>query len=75
MTTPSIQLTEKQLLGALAQYQPGEVKRIISRLVRMSLYTPPTLEEVTREASAAVRRNNTPESTVMEAVRWARAQR
>jgi hypothetical protein len=40
MTTTTIQLNEKQLLGALSNYQPTEIKRLISRLVRMNLYTP-----------------------------------
>jgi hypothetical protein len=75
MTTTTIQLNEKQLLGALSNYQPTEIKRLISRLVRMNLYTPPSLEAITRTASASVQRNKTPESTVMEAVEWARAQK
>lgn len=75
MTTTTIQLNEKQLLGALAQYQPTEIKRLISRLVRMNIYSPPTLESITRTASASVQRNKTPESTVMEAIQWARSQK
>lgn len=75
MNAPTIQLTEQQLLSALAQYQPGDLKRIISRLVRTNRYTPPTLEGITRAASASVKRNSTPESAVLEAVQWARGQR
>ncbi len=75
MTTTTIQLNEKQLLGALSNYQPTEIKKLISRLVRMNLYTPPSLEAITRTASASVQRNKTPESEVMEAVKWARAQK
>jgi hypothetical protein len=75
MSTTTIQLNEKQLLGALSQCQPTEIKRLISRLVRMNLYTPPSLESITRAASASVQRNKTPESTVLEAVQWARAQK
>jgi hypothetical protein len=75
MTTTTIQLNEKQLLGALSQYQPTEIKRLISRLVRMNLYTPPSLEAITRTASASVQRNKTPESTVMEAIQWVRSQK
>ena len=75
MTTTTIQLNEKQLLGALSNSQPTEIKRLISRLVRMNLYTPPSLEAITRTATASVQRNKTPESTVMEAVEWARAQK
>lgn len=75
MTTTTIQLNEKQLLGALSSYQPAEIKKLISRLVRMNLYTPPSLESITRTATASVQRNKTPESSVLEAVKWARAQR
>lgn len=75
MNTPTIQLTEQQVMGALAQYQPSDLKRIISRLVRGNLYTPPTLEEVTNAASACTQRDNTPESVVLEAVQWARGQK
>ena len=75
MTTTTIQLNEKQLLGALSNYQPTEIKKLISRLVRMNLYTPPSLESITRTASASVQRNRTPETTVLEAVKWARAQK
>jgi hypothetical protein len=75
MTTTTIQLNEKQLLGALSSYQPTEIKKLISRLVRMNLYTPPSLESITRTATASVQRNKTPESSVLEAVKWARAQR
>ena len=75
MITTTIQLNEKQLLGALSNYQPTQIKRLISRLVRMNLYTPPSLETITRTASASVQRNKTPESAVMEAVKWARTQK
>ena len=75
MNAPTIQLTEQQIVSALAQYPPNDLKRIISRLVRTNRYTPPTLDEVTSSASACVQRNNTKESAVMEAVQWARGQR
>jgi len=65
MATTTIQLNEKQLLGALSSYQPTEIKRLISRLVRMNLYTPPSLETITRTASASVQRNKTPEPLMM----------
>ncbi len=75
MNTPTIQLTEQQIIGALAQYQPSELKRIISRLIRANRYTPPTLDEVTHNTSACVQQNNTPESVALEAVQWARGQK
>ena len=75
MNAPTIQLTEQQIISALTQYQPGDLKRIISRLVRKHLYTPPDLEKLTQTASASVQRNNTPESVVLEAVQWARDQK
>jgi hypothetical protein len=75
MNSPTIQLNEQQIMGALAQYQPKDLKRIISRLVRTNRYIPSTLDEVTRSASVCVQQNNTPESIVMEAVQWARGKK
>lgn len=75
MNTPTIQLTEQQIMGALAQYKPSDLKRIIARLVRTNHYTPPTLEDVTRNTSSCVQKQNTPESVALEAVQWARGRK
>jgi hypothetical protein len=75
MNNPTIELNRPQLISALSQYSSEALKKVIDDLFRKKLYTPHTLDEITREASAVVRKAKLGPETAEEAVKWARSQK
>mgnify|MGYP001573086876 CR=1 FL=1 len=75
MANPVIELNEKQVISVLSQFSPGALKKVIDNLFKKKLYTPPSLKEITREASAVVKKEGIKDKTVEEAIKWARSQR
>ena len=75
MRSPSIELSEKQVVSALSQFSQKELKRVIDNLFKKQLYTPPTLKEITREASSIIKKEGIKSETVEEAIKWARSQK
>jgi hypothetical protein len=75
MNNPTIQLSRPQLISALTQFSPEALKKILDDLFRKKIYTPHPLDEITREASAVVRKAKLGPETAEEAVQWARAQK
>ena len=75
MNNPTIQVNNSQLVEALAQFPPEGLKKLIDQLFRKKLYSPPSLAEITREASRTVKRANLGPETAAEAVLWARSQK
>lgn len=75
MKHPTIELTEKQVVGALSQFSPKALKKVIDNLFKKKLYTPPSLKEISKEASAVVKKEGLKIETAEEAVKWARSQK
>jgi len=75
MSNTTIELSEKQVVGALSQFSPKALKKVIDDLFKKKLYTPPSLKEIAREASAGVKKDGIKIETVEEAVKWARSQK
>jgi hypothetical protein len=75
MNNPTIQVNNSQLVETLAQFPPEGLKKLIDQLFRKKLYAPPTLAEITRESSRAVKREKLGAETAAEAVQWARSQK
>jgi hypothetical protein len=75
MNNPTIQVNNSQLVEALAQFPPEGLKKLIDQLFRKKLYSPPSLAEITREASRTVKRAKLVPETAAEAVLWARSQK
>jgi hypothetical protein len=75
MSNPTIEISKQQIISALAQFTPKELKQIIDKLIRQKAFSPPKLEEITREAVKTVRREKLKPATVEEAIKWARRKR
>jgi len=75
MNNPTIELSRLQLVSALSQFSPEALKKVIDDLFRKKLYAPRPLDEITREASAAVRKAKLGAEAAGEAVAWARSQK
>jgi hypothetical protein len=75
MSNPTIEISKQQIISALAQFTPKELKQIIDKLFRQKAFSPPKLEEITREAVKTVRREKLKPATVEEAIKWARRKR
>lgn len=75
MRTPTLQINNRQLVDALSQFPPDRLKKVIDQLFRRNLYSPPSLNEITRAASRTVKRQKLGPETAAEAVQWARSQK
>jgi hypothetical protein len=75
MNNPTIELSRSQIVAALSQFPPDALKKLIDDLFKKQLYTPRPLEEVAREAQAAVKKAKLPAAVAEEAVKWARSQK
>ena len=74
MADPTIEISKQQVVNALLQLKPKELKNILNTLVEQKLFTPPLLKEITKEASSIVKGKNLGPEVVEEAVKWARSQ-
>ena len=75
MANPTVELSRKQIVHALVQCSPQELKGIFSDLFKQKSFAPPRLEDITREAGKTVRRKGLKVQIVQEAVKWARSKR
>lgn len=75
MSNPTVELSRKQIVSALVQCSPRELKSIFSDLFKQKAFSPPKLEDITREAAKTVRNRGLKAQTVQEAVKWARSKR
>lgn len=62
-------------MAALSQFPPEALKKLIDDLFRKKLYTPPSLDEIAREASSIVKKSKLGPKTAAEAIKWARARK
>lgn len=73
MGNPTIELSKKQVVNALVQFSPMELKKIIDELFRQKSFTPPTLDEITKEAGKIVKGRKLKQDIIQEAIKWARS--
>jgi len=75
MANPTIEISKQQVVNALLQLKPKELKKILNTLVKQKLFIPPSLREITKEASSIVKSENLGPEVVEEAIKWARSQK
>ena len=73
MGNPTIELSKKQVVNALTQFSPKELKGIIDELFRQKTFAPPALDEITKEASEIVKGLKLKQTVIHEAIKWARS--
>jgi hypothetical protein len=75
MANPTIEISKQQVVNALLQFRPKELKNILNTLFKQKLFIPPSLREITKEASSIVKSKNLGPEVVEEAIKWARSQK
>ena len=70
-----IEIDSSQILDALEQLPPEEIKKIIDALFLKGLIKKPDFKEVSAKVRKIVREEGIKPETVKEAVEWARKQR
>jgi hypothetical protein len=72
MANSTIELSKKQVVNALLQFSPKELKNIMDTLFKQKLFMPSSLREITKEASSRMKMGNIKSEIVEEAIKWAR---
>lgn len=75
MANPTIELSKKQVVNALLQFSPKELKNIMDILFKQKLFIPSRLREITKEASSQMKMGNIKSEIVEEAIKWARSKK
>jgi len=75
MVNPTIEISKQQVVNALLQLKPKELKNILNTLFKQKLFAPPSLREITKETSSIVKSKNLGPEVVEEAIEWARSQK
>lgn len=70
-----IEIDSSQLLNALGQLPPNDVKKLIDELFLKKLFRKPEFEAVATKARRVVRKEGISPHVVVEAVAWARKQK
>lgn len=70
-----IEIDSSQLLNALGQLPPNDVKKLIDALFLKKLFRKPEFEAVATKARRVVRKEGISPQVVEEAVAWARKQK
>ncbi len=70
-----IEIGSSQLLNALGQLPPGDVKKLIDALFLKKLFRKPDFETVAAKTRRVVRKEGISPQVVGEAVAWARKQK
>ena len=50
MADPTIEISKQQVVNALLQLKPKELKNILNTLFKQKLFTPPSLREITKKS-------------------------
>lgn len=69
-----IEIDDSQLLNALEQLPPDDLKKIIDALFRKKLFKKPEFEEVSARVKRIVKKEGLKPDVVEEAIDWARKQ-
>lgn len=75
MANLTIEISKQQVVNALLQFRPKELKNILNTLFKQKPFIPPSLREITKEASSIVKSKNLGPEVVEEAIKWARSQK
>ena len=70
-----IEIDSSQLLNALGQLPPNDVKKLIDTLFLKKLFRKPDFDTVAANARRIVKREGLSPDVVEEAVKWARRQK
>ncbi|MEK6590856.1 MAG: hypothetical protein AABZ11_09290 [Nitrospinota bacterium] len=75
MKKATIEIDSSQLLNALEQLSPEDIKKIINTLFLKRLIKKPNFEEVSAKVKKVVKKEGIKPEIVEEAVQWARKQK
>ncbi len=70
-----IEIDSYQLLNALEQLPPNDLKKIIDTLFLKRLFKKPDFEEVSAKARRVIKKEGLAPEVVEDAVKWARKQK
>lgn len=70
-----IEIDSNQLLDALGQLPPNDVKKLIDELFLKKLFRKPDFESITAKAGRVIKKEGLSPKVVEEAVAWARKQK
>ncbi len=70
-----IEVDNTQLLKALEQLPPEDLKEIINRLFKKGLFKKPKFDEVSEKVRQVVSKEGITQDVVEEAIKWAREQK
>jgi hypothetical protein len=70
-----IEIDSSQLLNALGQLSPNDVKKLINELFLKKLFAKPDFETVAAKAGRVVKKEGLSPKVVEEAIAWAREQK
>ena len=70
-----IEIDSNQLLDALGQLPPNDVKKLIDELFLKKLFRKPDFESIAAKARRIVKKEGLPVKVAEEAVAWARKQK
>lgn len=70
-----IEVDDSQLLNALEQLPPDDLKKIIDALFLKKLFKKPEFDDVAAKAKQVVEKEGLKPDVVEEAIEWARKQR
>jgi pantoate kinase len=70
-----IEINSRQLLSALEQLPPDDLKKIIDTLFLKKLFKKPDFEEVSAKTRRVVKKEGLTPGVVEEAIEWARKQK
>ncbi len=72
MSEIAIKLPKEKLIEGLSALSLKEIKDIMDLLIQNKLFKPPSAEEIYKDASEVIARENLTPEVAEEAVKWAR---
>ena len=75
MPNPTIEISKQQVVSALLQLKPQELKNVLNDLFKQKLFAPPSLRDIAKEASSIVKSKNVGPAVIGEAIKWSRSQK
>jgi len=73
MSNATIEISKKQVLEALVQLSPKDLKYVVGRALRKKSFAPPALKKLTTKGRGIVKQEGLKPEVVRDAVKWARS--
>lgn len=75
MTNVTARLPKKKVIEGLSRLSFIEIREVMDSLIQRRLFTPPSPDDLHKEASKIIKRGKLTPKVVEEAVKWAKAQK